>query len=337
MKKSMDRRTFLKFSSAGIASALIGSTGLLSWSPRAEAATINKTFYITEGYITQPDGVDVYFRGFSPDTSSLTIPGAQLIAQEGDTVSVTIINTLGTSHSFKVDGIVDSGTIRGGTSKTVEFMVSNAGSYLYYDGLNAPYNRLVGLQGGLAVMPSSSSNELYSGSPTFVQQYAWVINDIDPVWHDRIRRGRTPSTPFIPSYFTINGRSMRVPGHADYANPEIDSGYALDTRLEGSIGDRTLVRILNAGMCMHSVHFHANHVEWLARNGQPRADVWKKDTVFLPNNKGSLDVIYPFEIPPNSWPQVSTGHYPMHFHDEMTQTAGGGLYQFGIATTIAFK
>jgi len=337
MNKGINRRNFLKFSGAGVASALAAGTGLVSWTPRAEAATINQTFVITEGFITQPDGVDVYFRGFSPDTSSLTVPGAQIIVQEGDTVNITINNTLGTDHSFVIDGVVDSGVIAGGSSKTISFVASSAGSYLYYDDLNAPYNRLVGLHGAFSVMPSGSSNELYAGSPTFVQQYNWVINDVDPAWHDIISNGRTPSTDFTPYYFTINGRSMRVPGHPDYANPDIDSGYATDTRLEGSIGDRTLVRILNAGHCMHSVHFHANHVEWLARNGQPRADVWKKDTLLLPNNKGSLDVVYPFEVPPDSWPQVTTGSFPMHFHDEMTQTAGGGLYQFGIATTIAFK
>jgi len=337
MEKNMNRRNFLKFSGAGVAGALAASTGLVSWTPRAEAATINQTFNITEGFITQPDDVDVYFRGFSPDTASLTVPGAQMIVQEGDTVNVTINNTLGTNHSFVIDGLVDSGVIAGGSSKTVSFVASSAGSYLYYDGLNAPYNRLVGLHGAFSVMPRGSSNELYAGSPTFVQQYNWVTNDIDPAWHDAIRLNNTPTGAFKPYYFTINGRSMRVPDHPDYANPAIDSGYATDTRLEGSIGDRTLVRILNAGHCMHSVHFHANHVEWLARNGQPRADVWKKDTLLLPNNKGSLDVIYPYEVPPDSWPQVSTGSFPMHFHDEMTQTAGGGLYQFGLATTIAFK
>jgi len=337
MNKKINRRNFLKFSSAGVASALAASTGLVSWTPRAEAATINQTFYITEGTITQPDDVDVYFKGFSPDTASLTVPGAQMIVQEGDTVNITINNTLGTDHSFVIDGLVDSGVIAGGSSKTVSFIASSAGSYLYYDGLNAPYNRLVGLHGAFAVMPSGSSNELYAGSATFVQQYSWVTNDIDPAWHDAIRLNTTPTSAFKPYYFTINGRSMRVPDHPDYANPAIDSGYATDTRLEGSIGDRALVRILNAGHCMHSVHFHANHVEWLARNGQARADVWKKDTLLLPNNKGSLDVIYPYEVPPDSWPQVTTGSFPMHFHDEMTQTAGGGLYQFGLATTIAFK
>ncbi len=333
----MERRTFLKLSSSSVASVLAASTGLLSWSSRAHAAILSQTLYLTEGTITQPDGVDVYFRSFSPTNNNLTVPGMQLIVQEGDTVRITIVNTLGTSHSFKIDGIVDSGRISGGQTRMVEFQVRNAGSYLYYDGLNAPYNRLSGLHGAFSVMPKGSSNELFKGSNNFVQQYTWVTNDIDPVWHNNFRNNRTPRSRFIPRYFTINGRSMRVPGHPDYSNPDIDAGYAADTRIEGHIGDRALIRIRNAGMCIHSMHFHANHVEWLTRNGQPRPEVWLKDTVQLPNNNGGVDVIYPYELPPDAMPSVSTGYFPMHMHDEMTQTAGGGLYQFGAATTIAFK
>lgn len=332
----MKRRDFLKFTSAGVAGSVMSSMGLLSWTPRAHAATISKTLYITDGYITQPDDVDVYFRGYSSSSGSLSVPGESLIVQEGDTLKITIVNTLSSDHSFVIDGLVDSGTIPGGGSKTVEFVAGSYGSFLYYDKLNAPYNRLLGLHGGLAVMPGGSSNELYPGSPTFVQQYLWLTNEIDPIWHDEVRVGNTPSTEFEPLYFTINGRSMRVPGHPDYSDPNIDAGYATDTRLEGSIGDRTLVRILNAGECIHSVHFHANHVEWLSENNQPRPDIWRKDTLRLPNNRGGLDVIYPYEPPPDAWPAVTTGSFPMHFHNEMTQTAGGGLYQFGLATTIKF-
>ncbi len=333
----MKRRDFLKIGSAGLAGSLLGGAGLLSWTPRASAATIDRSFYVTEGTITQPDGSDVYFRGFSASGTGLNVPGSSLVVQEGDTLRITVINTLDVDTSFVIDGLVDSGPIGPGQTRTVEFTVDQAGSYLYHDGLNAPYNRLLGLHGGLAVMPAGSSNELYPGSPTFVQQYLWLINEVDPVWHADLARRRNPTTAFEPRYFTINGRSMRVPGHPDYANPAVDAGYATDTRLVGSLGDRTLVRILNAGLCIHSVHFHANHVEWLATNGQPRPDVWLKDSLRLPADKGGIDVIYPFEAPPDAWPPVSTGHYPMHFHDEMTQTAGGGLYQFGIATTISFE
>ena len=334
----MKRRDFIKFSGAGISTGIVaGGLGFLSWVPRSYAATVNQTFTITDGFIAMPDGVEVYFKSYSENAGQLNVPGSPIIAQAGDTVNITITNSLNTPHSFVINGVIDSGPIQPGQTANVSFTAGNAGSYLYYDNLNAPYNRLVGLHGGYAVMPNGSSNELYSGSPTFVQQYVWVTNDIDPVWHNDIRFGRTPGSTFTPYYFTLNGRTMRVPGHADYGNPDIDSGYNPLTRLEGSIGDRTLVRILNAGKCMHSVHFHANHVEWLARNGEARADIWEKDSLFLANNMGSLDVIFPFDPPPDAWPPVTKGYFPMHFHDEMTQTAGGGLYQFGLATTIAFK
>jgi len=332
----MKRRQFLKMGAAGLATSLT-SAGLLSWVPRAHAITINKTYYITDGFITQPDGQDVYFKGYSDSASTLTVPAQSLVVQEGDTVNITIVNTLNSDHSYVIDGVVDSGRIRGGRSETVSFTAANAGSYLFYDNRNAPYNRLLGLHGGLAIMPNGSSNELYAGSRTFKQQYFWVINDIDPAWHDDLRRGRTPSSDFKPYYFTINGLSMRVPGHPDYANLDIDAGYNPQTRIEGSIGDRALIRTLHAGMCVHSMHWHANHVEWLTRNGEILDDVWEKDTILLPNNMGKLDVIYPFAPPPDAYPSVTKGMYPMHFHDEMTQTAGGGLYQFGVATTIAFK
>jgi len=337
MEKKITRRNFLKFSGAGIASALLGSTGLISWSPRAEAATISKTFYITEGFITQPDGVDVYFRGFSPSSNNLTVPGAQMIAQEGDTMRITIVNTLGTSHSFKIDGIVDSGRISGGQTKTIQFQVNNAGTYMYYDARNAPYNRLSGLHGGFAVMPAGRSNQVYAGSPTFVQQYFWLFHDIDPVWHNAIRNGSTPNTRYSPRYFTMNGLSARPPGAPGAMDPTIDSMADPRSALHGHVGDRTLLRVLNAGKCQQSVHTHGNHMEWLTDHGQIRNDVWLKDCIYLEGNMGKFDAIYPFESPPDAWPRVNTGTYPMHLHTEMSQTAGGGLYMFGALTDIYFE
>jgi len=188
----MKRRTFLQGSAIGIASGL---SGYLSWVPRANAATVRKTFYVTEGFITQPDATDVYFQGFSSTSSALNVPGESFVVQEGDTVEVEIINTLSSSHSFVIDGVVNSGTIAPGTSTTVTFTANTAGSYLYYDNLNAPFNRLVGLHGGMAVMPNGSSNELYAGSPTFVQQYFWIMTEVDPVWNNDISNGLPPGTP----------------------------------------------------------------------------------------------------------------------------------------------
>lgn len=332
----MKRRNFLKLGGAGVAGALATGAGLLSWTSRARATTISQTYYVTSGTITQPDGVSVYFRGFSRSATTLDVPAKPFIVQEGDTVNVTIVNTLSQNHSFVIDGIVNSGTIGPGKTVTLSFIAPQAGSYLFYDGINAPYNRLVGLHGGMAVMPSGISNQLFVGSPTFVQQYFWVFNDIDPSWNSAIQKNTTPTTTYTPRYFTINGQSSRPPGASGAGNPAIDALANPNTMLMGSIGDRALIRLFNAGRANHSVHWHGNHVEWLTQNGQIRPDIWLKDAIPLRSNMGSLDVIYPFSAPPDAYPAVTTGMYPMHLHNEMSQTAGGGLYLFGAMTDINF-
>ncbi len=333
----MKRRDFLKVGSASVASTVFGSVGLLSWAPRAYAQTITKTFYITEGYQTLITGEDVYFRGFSDANGMVNVPGESLIVQEGDTIEITVVNTLSTTHSFVIDGLVDSGPIASNQTKTITFEASKAGTYLYYDKMNAPYNRLVGLHGGFAVMPSGLSNQLYPGSPTFVQQYFWIFNDIDPVWHNAISNNQTPKTAYEPRYFTINGLGARPPGAPGSHDPNIDAMVDTRTALHGQIGDRTLVRILNPGLASQSVHTHGNHMEWLTENGNIRPDIWKKDCIYLDGDMGSLDVIYPFEVPPDSYPPATTGTYPMHLHTEMSQTAGGGFYMFGALTDIYFE
>ncbi len=335
----MKRRTFLQASAAGITGALTAGAAVLTWTPRAHAATVARTYTITDGYITQPDGVNVYFKGYSDSATGLNVPASSFIVQEGDTVTVTINNTLGSDHSFVIDGVVDSGVISAGTSKTVSFLAATAGSYLFYDKLNAPYNRAVGLHGAMAVMPSGSSDTLYAGSPTFVKQLFWVYNECDPAVNEAVRINAMPPplSSYVPRYFTINGLSARPPGAPGYDDPTINSYYDPRTALAGYVGERTLVRVLNAGLCTHSMHFHANHVELLKRNGSVLADIWLKDVVSLDNNKGSVDLIYPFDPPPDAWPPVSTGNFVMHLHNEQTQTAGGGSYQFGAQTSIKFK
>lgn len=333
----MKRRDFLKFSSAGLATSVIAGVGLLSWTPRAHATTVSKTLYITDAFVTMITGEDVYFRGYSNSNNTLNLPAESIVAQEGDTIRLTIVNTLNTSHNFVIDALgVNSGTIGRGQSRTVEFAASKAGSYLFYDNLN-PYNRQLGLHGGLAIMPNGRDNMLYDGSPTFVQQYFWIFNDIDPVWHNTVRNGQTPNTPYIPRYFTLNGLGGRPPGAPGAHDPNIDALTDPRSALHGHIGDRTLIRMFNVGKADQSVHTHANHMEWLTENGNIRPDIWKKDCIYLEGNMGATDSIYPFEVPPDSYPQTTTSTYPMHLHTEMSQTAGGGYYMFGAMTDIYFE
>jgi FtsP/CotA-like multicopper oxidase with cupredoxin domain len=102
-------------------------------------------------------------------------------------------------------------------------------------------------------------------------------------------------------------------------------------------------------MAQHAVHCHGNHMEWLSSNGRQRDQIWLKDIIPLDGNGGTMEFIFPFDPPPDAWPRVTNTTlaqaeaegrhfaYPMHLHDEMTQTAGGGLYMFGALTDIYFE
>jgi len=342
----MKRRGFLKAGTAGFASLMTG-TGLLSWAPRSEAATISKTFYITDGTRTMPDGVSVYFKGYSDSSTGLDVPAASIICQEGDTLQITVVNFLAVTHNFVIGGLkagdpplASTGDIARGNSKTITYTIptGKAGSYLFYDNKTS-YNVFLGLHGGLAIMPAGKTDELYSGSPKFKEnkQLFWIFNDIDPALNRAVQQGTAIPGNFTPRYFTINGQTSLPPGAAGFDDPTRDAMANPMTKLEGIVGDRTLVRMLNAGMCSHAVHTHANHMEWLTDRGTVRPQVWKKDTLYLRNQLGKIDAIFPFEAPPDAYPPVTHGHFPMHLHDEMSQTAGGGMYMFGAMTEIIYK
>ncbi|MFV1984934.1 MAG: hypothetical protein ACC657_15410, partial [Thiohalomonadales bacterium] len=318
---------------------------------------ISKTFYITDGSLplAKSDAgesiafMDVYFRGFSTDPKDLNVPGEGLIIREGDAVEITIINTLTSDHNFTIDKIVNI-NIAAGATEIARFTAGAPGTYMYYDASNPPYNRLLGLHGALAIMPAKSDNQPFPNSRSFVKQQFWVFNDIDPIWNNSIRDGLNTSRlgAFKPRYFTMNGLSGRPPRAPGYDKADQSSMKDLRTILKGGIGDRTLIRCVNASKMKHSMHLHANHMEWLPKPGEARQDVWEKDIVALQANGGIENVIYPFAPPPDAINPFTNDSlladekagvevtYPMHLHDEMTQTAAGGSYQFGTMTDIYY-
>jgi len=345
----MRRRTFLKISSGALLSSVASATGLITFTPRAEAATLYKTFDITEGFIQQADGVNVYFRGFSGNSNSLHVPGEVLVMQAGDTYSLTIRNNLNSDHSFVINELGVNTSIPAGRTRTVTITANQPGTYMYYDAVDYPDNRLVGLHGALVVFPSGTNTTLESGRDMPKQEFVWMFNDIDPAWNNAIRNNNNTPNSYTPRYFSLNGLYGRPPGAPGAMDPALDSMADKRTAIYGHLGDRTMVRCLNAGKAQHAVHCHGNHMEWISSNGKQRDHVWKKDIIPLDGDGGTMDFIFPFEPPPDAWPVVTNNTlaqaeadgrhftYPMHLHDEMTQTSGGGLYMFGALTDIYFK
>lgn len=163
-KREISRRDFLKYAGGGIAALVVG-TVIPSWisdNPifaSQEASEIN--FTITDAIKNMAthnseNKAQCYFWLFKEHNFPAEVPGPQIFTTEGSTINVTITNALDEPHAFYIRGLVDSGPIAPGETKTLQFVASRAGTYLYYDNLNTPVNRMMGLHGAFIVMPKTA-------------------------------------------------------------------------------------------------------------------------------------------------------------------------------------
>jgi len=270
------------------------------------------------------DGRAVPVRTFAPVDDGVSLPGPLMLVAERDRLRITVTNTLDTPHGFAIPGVVDTGVVAPGATTTLEFSAPAAGTYLYDDPVNVPFNRLLGLHGALVTMPGDGTNTPYPGGPAFVRQWIWVTENIDSTWCERAALGATTTLEeIVPDYFLINGRSG------------VDSVHDEAITIHGRLGEPALVRILNAGVAWHAIHFHGNHLDVLCHNAKPAPHAMRKDTIMMPG-LWTKDALLPFKPPPDIWPPMEQWgselqlSYPMHCHAEMSQTAAGGLYPNGM-------
>jgi FtsP/CotA-like multicopper oxidase with cupredoxin domain len=321
----MKRREFLRLGAGGAAGTVAGSIGLLSWAPRAQAQTIAVGLTAMRGNVTQIDGTNAFMFGFS-DTGVLTVPGPTIVCQAGDSILLTLANTLDIPVVFAVTGTTIRFNVAArATQQFGPFAAPAPGSYLYHDDQNGGVRRVLGLHGALVVMPAGVKNRAFSNGPTFTRQYKWILGNVDPAWGNTVRTNgdaavsSIAATGFQPRYFTINGNSF-------------DHTHEPNTDLHGLYGERALVRILNAGGMVHSPHFHGNHVEICSINRSNYASNRKSKDVVSMFPLDCRDVLVPFRQPPDAWPRITNQvqRFPMHCHAEMSQTAGGGMYPHGM-------
>lgn len=164
----------------------------------------------------------------------------------------------------------------------------------------------------------------------------WVFNSIDPEFNKLAERG-IPINPVefvrenLPRYFTLNGLSG------------FDAAFDTRTVPKGFEGEPTLLRVLNAGLPHFSPHIHGNHVFELSGvdadgNVVVNENVIQRDTwAMAPLDR--KDMLLPFRKPPDipdtAWPPYDEPFpfkFPMHCHQEISQTSGGGNYPQGLIT-----
>lgn len=173
---------------------------------------------------------------------------------------------------------------------------------------------------------------------------------------------------FLPQYFTLNGKSgffSAQHGHGSAGDGE-EHGHVDDLEntlsladglfdnqgsvsIKGTVGQPIVIRSLNAGLMWQSPHIHGNHVYNLSHanildgrreilSNLTMVDTWS----VAPGDVKDLLLPYiaPPDIPANFWQRVAAGTnqellplvYPMHDHNEISNTAAGGNYPQGCAT-----
>jgi plastocyanin len=299
---------------------------------KAEAPVVKKfQLYATDGYMTLPGGEQVYVWGYSlnNEPGSATYPAPTLEVDEGDQVEVTLTNIGAKKKGVKQlahtihwhgldtdqqnDGVPHtSPAIQVGESFTYHFTADHAGTYFYHCHVDTIEHLQMGMHGAFIVKAKNGVNEAWTGGPAYDKEYVFVLNEIDPVWHKAVENG-TPydRTAFHPTYWTINGKA--------YPDTEKDP----TTMIEGTVGQKVLIRMVNSGYQPHSFHMHGYHFEVIASDGRALPQPQTKDTILIgPGER--YDLLVTFD---------QDGMFPFHSHNIIDNT-NNGAYPGGLHTMM---
>jgi len=214
----MKRRDFLKLSATGVATIVMGSHLPFLGAKNAFGATQTLDITITDAlkdmithnainnaqcyhwvYKMKADGVDI----------PVECPGPSIYAIKGDSITVNITNALDEPHAFFIPGslptdpvMFDSGPIPPNGTFTGTFTATQSGAHLYYDNLNAPVNRVMGLHGALVVRPAAAAvghNFTPYDNPTPHVQNMFDDLGNPNVWPGLKWEGSDPTTNTPPS------------------------------------------------------------------------------------------------------------------------------------------
>src|SRR5262249_17375239 len=143
-------------------------------------------------------------------TATATLPGPQLTVNEGDVVTVRVINALPAGHTvrFEIPGI-DFGAggtdAASGSTVTRTFTAGAPGTYLYQSGGDAGRQEAMGLAGALVVRPTTPLQAYDDATTAFDVEQTLVLGAVDPAFN------ATPDTfdmgTYRATYWLINGKA----------------------------------------------------------------------------------------------------------------------------------
>jgi FtsP/CotA-like multicopper oxidase with cupredoxin domain len=250
------------------------------------------------GSMTLPGGETVPIWGFALGEGPPTVPGPRLTVPPGEGLTVHLTNLLPVPISFVIPGqklpdnnagpvwtdwpndtVTWSGSrpegnysarvrsftheVPPGETRTYTWSTFEEGAFIYQTGTNPAAQVQMGLYG--AVTKNFSASQAYGHPDTiFDKELVLVYSALDPKMNEAIasrRYGPGTSTPntrdYVPKYFLINGKAW----------PDRYLAKVSGTT-EIFVGDRVLIRLLNAGYHTFVPVFLNAYVTARAEDGQ---------------------------------------------------------------------
>jgi manganese oxidase len=246
--------------------------------------TINLT--AMDGHISTAEGNSLYIWGLAPAGGSVQYPAPTIIANQGDTLTINLINQLAFPVSLVfpgqlnvtalggVPGAITREALPSGGTVAYTFTASQAGTYTYYSGTQPDLQIEMGIVGALIVRPTNSMGvaamQAYNNTnTTFDHEFLFLLTEMDEDIHDLVEQGRmveVDTTTWWPVYWFINGRTgpdTMLPAFASWLPTQPYNCMPMFHP-----GERVLMRVIGGGRDPHPLHHHGNNSTIIARDGR---------------------------------------------------------------------
>jgi FtsP/CotA-like multicopper oxidase with cupredoxin domain len=239
----------------------VGTGLLLALAGVARAATYD---LVADEVSVTLGGGPVEMWGLGLSGGSVTVPGPVLEVPDGEDLIINLENNLAVPISLVVPGLglgaaaipipdgngrvqtfsAEEAAAGGGTASYTFPASGKPGTYLYESGTDPALQIPMGLYGAVVVRASTAGqayDDLDARSAFDVEQVL-VLSEVDPALNAAVEAGTfgTPDFPstvgYTPRFFLVNGQPFELGDPAPIGNP----------------GDRTLLRLLNAGSLAHA-------------------------------------------------------------------------------------
>lgn len=240
-------------------------------------------------------GIGVPFWVFAPDLGGMEpiarLPSPTLRFEQGDRVRIIVKNTHMFPHTLHMHGVIKPNEMDGipnvtqdpiapGDSFIYDFVAQNTGTYWYHCHVQPPVHILMGLYGMLVIEPNRPANNftplvmrnkmpdlsVATQEAGFEAEYMLTYSNVDPDLNapvvdtslslpelEKKMHREYNSTERQARYFLLNGRSFPY--------------TLIDSSIDLKPDQKVLLRVLNVGPEVISLHLHGHHAEIIASNG----------------------------------------------------------------------